>query len=262
MKKIFFFDIDNTLLDHASQRIPDSALEAIAKLKVAGHTIAIATGRGYDHAREFVAQVQPDYAITQNGARVLRGEEVVSKKALDPVAMRRLFQLMLAKGFQYGVNNGHVGRVSADVPDVSRPLESVAIAVQTDPEFYQGQDVFQGWMFFHERHDSVLIPELLQAFPEFDYVRWHPTAVDVLPKGINKMVGCHWVLADAGFDATQAYAFGDGLNDMEMLQGVGTGIAMGNAHPQLIAVADRVAPAVHDDGVARMLAQIQEELNA
>jgi hydroxymethylpyrimidine pyrophosphatase-like HAD family hydrolase len=119
--------------------------------------------------------------------------------------------------------------------------------------------IFQGWLFFDEALDDSLLPELLLTFPQFDYVRWHATALDVLPKGIHKMRGCEWVLADAGIDAAHAFAFGDGLNDLEMLQGVGTGIAMGNSHPELIKVADRVADAVHQDGVAKMVAQLQRE---
>ena len=41
MHKIYFFDIDNTLLDHATGAIPPSALAAIEGLKQAGHTIVI-----------------------------------------------------------------------------------------------------------------------------------------------------------------------------------------------------------------------------
>ena len=45
-------------------------------------------------------------------------------------------------------------------------------------------------------------------------------------------------------------AIGDGENDIEMLQAVGIGIAMGNAHPLLKDVADDIVPGNNDDGVA------------
>ena len=120
--------------------------------------------------------------------------------------------------------------------------------------------MLQGWLFFDESLDEELIPELRAMFPQFDYVRWHQTAVDVLPKGVNKLTGCQSVLEDLGMEAEHAYAFGDGLNDMEMLQGLGTGIAMGNAHPRLKEVADRVAESIQHDGLAKMVRQIQSEL--
>ena len=50
MKRVFFFDIDNTLLDHSTFAIPPSALSAIDKLKQNGHTVVVATGRAHGHA--------------------------------------------------------------------------------------------------------------------------------------------------------------------------------------------------------------------
>ena len=63
-------------------------------------------------------------------------------------------------------------------------------------------------------------------------------------------------MAQTGFQAHQAIAFGDGLNDIEMLQGVGLGIAMDNGHPELKAIANRIAPALHLDGIAAMLDEL------
>ena len=60
-------------------------------------------------------------------------------------------------------------------------------------------------------------------------------------------------MAQTGFEPHQAIAFGDGLNDIEMLQGVGLGVAMDNGHPALKAVANRIAPAMNLDGIARVL---------
>lgn len=260
MPKIFFFDIDHTLLDHAANQIPPSALEAIASLKADGHTIAIATGRGYGHALEYIEQVQPAYAITQNGARIQRGDEEVLCRPLERDGLQALFALMASRGFAYGATDGHHIHVSARTPEVLTPMGTVNLqAFPADIDNAPPFVVSQGWLFFHESLDATLLPELLGTFPQFDYVRWHTTALDVLPKGVHKMSGCEWVLADAGIGVEHAYAFGDGLNDLEMLQGVGTGIAMGNSHPQLLAVADRVTDAVHQDGVAKMVALLRQE---
>ena len=87
-------------------------------------------------------------------------------------------------------------------------------------------------------------------------MRWHPWAVDVTLRTINKWTGCQWVLARTGFTPEQAIAFGDGLNDVQMLRGVGLGIAMGNAHPDLKAVADHIAPTLQLDGIARALQEL------
>ena len=74
-------------------------------------------------------------------------------------------------------------------------------------------------------------------------------AVDVIPASSGKGTAIARVLAGFGLDASQALAFGDGLNDLDMLQAVGTGVAMGNAVPQLKAVADEVCGPVDQDGI-------------
>lgn len=252
-RNIYFFDIDNTLLDHVTNAIPDSALHAIADLKQSGHTVVIATGRSYKHAKPYVDVIQPSYTITINGARIVKdGDEVLTiRLARGPLI--ELFRWMRTQGHYFGVNDGHVARISASVPYALEPLGHADLTVQTDIGFYAELDIYQGWLFFDEAMDETLFPEILQLFPDFDLVRWHKTAVDVLPKAINKWSGCQWVMAQTGFEPHQAIAFGDGLNDIEMLQGVGLGVAMDNAHPALKAVAKRIAPAMHLDGIARVL---------
>ena len=265
MKRIYFFDIDNTLLDHQTKAIPDSALTAIDGLKRAGHTVVIATGRGLGQAKQAVDLISPRYIISQNGARILElvdaEKDVKEAKEVMAVPLAReplkaLFAWMDEQGHYYGVNDGRFAHISAAVPIVTQPLRLVETASTDDVGWYLEHDVYQGWLFYDESLDATLTPQILERFPDFDLVRWHKTAVDLLPKGVNKWTGCQWVMAQTGFHADQAIAFGDGLNDMEMLQGVGLGIAMDNGHPTLKAIAKRIAPALHLDGIATMLAEL------
>ena len=256
MPNIFFFDIDNTLLDHHTLTIPPSALTAIDELKREGHTVVVATGRAHGHAKPFIDQVQPTYAITQNGARILHGEEEVFSVPLPRARLVALFDWMAARGHHYGINDGMSGYLSRQVPMTTGPLDTVAMPYQSERPIHLERDTYQGWLFFDESLDATLVPEINTHFPEFDIVRWHRWAVDVQLRAINKWTGCQWVMARTGFSPEQAIAFGDGLNDMQMLQGVGLGIAMDNGHPDLKAVADRIAPALHLDGIARALEEL------
>lgn len=74
-------------------------------------------------------------------------------------------------------------------------------------------------------------------------------AVDVIPANSGKGVAIGKSLAYDGLDASQVLAFGDSQNDLEMLQVVGTGVAMGNATAQLKAIADDVCAPVAEDGI-------------
>ena len=258
MKRIFFFDIDHTLLDHHRFTIPASGLKAIAALRRDGHTIVVATGRSHAQARQFSDQVQPDYLITQNGARILKDGQEKLSIPLSYASLIALFEWARAQGYPFGVNLDGLGYLSEAVPCTLEPLAATRTPYQTDDPAYLRQPVHQAWLFYDERLDPQTAETILARFPAFDLVRWHRTAIDIMPRGINKWTGCQWVLQQTGFLPEQAVAFGDGLNDMQMLQGVGLSVAMGNGHPDLQAIADYVAPALDRDGIAVALAQLME----
>ena len=92
-------------------------------------------------------------------------------------------------------------------------------------------------------------PALLKDTRGVKIAAWWDRAVDVIPMEGGKGSGIREILAYFGLDKTQALAFGDGNNDIEMLQAVGTGIAMGNASAQLKAVADQICGHVANDGI-------------
>ena len=258
MPRIFFFDIDNTLLDHHTFTIPPSALAAIAGLKQEGHTIVVATGRSYGHALPFIEPLHADYVITQNGARILKNGQEVLSIPLERQPLIELFAWLQAQGHPYGVNLGADGAVKSYINEAKAcaltPLATVHMPYQCDNPCYLHRPVHQAWLFYDERLDAWMMPRILEHFPCFALVRWHQTAVDVMPAQVNKWTACHWVMQQTGFTPERAIAFGDGLNDMQMLQGVGLGIAMDNGHPELKAIADHVAPALHLDGIARTIA--------
>jgi Cof subfamily protein (haloacid dehalogenase superfamily) len=257
MSRIFFFDIDNTLLDHRTLSIPPSALSSIDGLRRGGHTVVLATGRAHGHAKPFIDQIRPSYVISQNGACILHGEELVYSVPLPRARLIALFDWMMARGHPFGINDGTSGYLSVQAPMTTVPLETVAMPYQSDHPIHLERDVYQGWLFFDESLDATLIPVIGAYFPEFSLTRWHRWAVDVQLRAVTKWTACQWVMAKTGFGPERAIAFGDGLNDMQMLRGVGIGIAMDNGHPDLKAVADRIAPALHLDGIARMLEELQ-----
>ncbi|WP_204806276.1 HAD family hydrolase [Mycobacterium riyadhense] len=77
--------------------------------------------------------------------------------------------------------------------------------------------------------------------------------VEIVPRGINKATGIAEVARPLGIADADVLAFGDMPNDVPMLLKAGLGVAMGNAHPDALAVADEVTASNADDGVARVL---------
>jgi Cof subfamily protein (haloacid dehalogenase superfamily) len=77
--------------------------------------------------------------------------------------------------------------------------------------------------------------------------------VEIVPLGISKASGVAEVAGPLGITDDQVVAFGDMPNDVPMLLQAGHGVAMGNAHPDVLTAADEVTAPNNDDGVARVL---------
>lgn len=85
-----------------------------------------------------------------------------------------------------------------------------------------------------------------------------PGEIEILPLGLSKATGLAHAAGLLGLTGADTIAFGDMPNDASMLSWAGYAVAMGNAHPELKAVADEVAPGHDDEGVAVVLERIFE----
>ncbi len=96
---------------------------------------------------------------------------------------------------------------------------------------------------------------------EFDVIEatippYGPNMFELALPGVHKATAIAALLEHAGIDREHSAAFGDGTNDLEMIEYVAVGVAMGNAHPEVIAVADLVTESADDDGIARGFARL------
>lgn len=86
--------------------------------------------------------------------------------------------------------------------------------------------------------------------------RSKPFFLEIVPVGIDKAQGLSILLDKTGMNPSDLIAFGDGYNDIPMLQFAGTGVAMGNAAQEIQKAADLVAQSNDDDGVALTLEKL------
>jgi hypothetical protein len=80
--------------------------------------------------------------------------------------------------------------------------------------------------------------------------------LEVMAYGVNKATTLEQLVAERGFGAGDVVAFGDMPNDLEMLTWAGHGVAVANAHPDVLAVADEVTLSNDEDGVAAVLERL------
>ena len=83
--------------------------------------------------------------------------------------------------------------------------------------------------------------------------RWHPAFVDITTKGCTKQQGIDEIIRHFGISLDETMAFGDGGNDISMIQHAAIGVAMGNALDSVKAVADYITDSVDEDGIANAL---------
>ncbi|SDC32998.1 hypothetical protein SAMN05421734_106164 [Pelagirhabdus alkalitolerans] len=246
-RSLIFFDIDGTLLDEHKQ-LPQTTKEAVFRLKEAGHIVAIATGRAPFMYEDLRKELDIDSYVSYNGSYVVIEGEVIFKNALHKPDLLALAKEGLANDHPIVFMDEYDMR--ANVPNhnsINESIESLKIGVfpSYDPLYHEGRDLYQSLFFCTE--DELQSYE--QNYPSFDFVRWHPLSVDVLPSGGSKAKGIQEAVKRLGFDEDHVYAFGDGLNDVEMLTSVKNSVAMGNGVPEAKEVASFVTKDVADDGL-------------
>ncbi|GHI01398.1 Cof-type HAD-IIB family hydrolase [Neobacillus kokaensis] len=254
MKKIVFFDIDGTLLDH-QKNLPDSTKKAIRKLKENGIFTAIATGRApfmFEGLRE---ELDIDSFVSFNGQYVVFENEVIYENPISPLELERFSREADLKNHPLIFMDEKTMKSSVrHHPYIEKSLATLGFPhPEEDSAFFHNKKIYQALLFCKENEER----EYFYGYDKFHYIRWHPFSVDVLPRGGSKAEGIKKLIERLGFALKDVYAFGDGLNDLEMLKAVGFGVAMGNGVSQAKEIADFITTDVSEDGIWNGLKELE-----
>ena len=247
---IIFFDIDGTLA--TGTVVPPSAADAIARTRAAGNLVFICTGRPRAYA-ESTFGTYADGFVCCNGRLAVRGGERIIDQAVthDQVATIRAVLDRLNVGYAFfSEENLYYGGNPAYrqvCEEVHGAVETLADATSANVGFYSFD------VFFAEVSERTAIATALEGTCLVNPHGPHPSA-DVTVLGYGKGDAVRDVTRSLGIKPNESYAFGDGINDISMVQAAGHGIAMGNAVPELKAVADYLTTSIDEDGVANGLA--------
>lgn len=252
-KKIVFFDLDGTLLDE-EKKVPESAKRAIHALQGQGIYTAISTGRSPNMFHWLLDELNIQSYVSMNGQHVIfEGEEIYS----NPMDEEILHDLStIADQYNHGLafsNHRHSGVNRKDHPHIYTSYTSLRVDYpKVEPNFHRYAPVHQVQVYC-ERQESTIYTN---RYADYQFIHWGQYASDMLPKGSSKAVGVQQMLDRLGIAKEHSYAFGDGSNDLEMIQHVGTGVAMGNAIPELKDIADLVTASCSEDGIAKALVEL------
>ncbi|WP_270839582.1 HAD family hydrolase [Peptacetobacter hiranonis] len=244
--KIIFFDIDGTLIDMTKKAISDKTVDTLLRLKENGVKICIATGRAPGSVPKFDG-VDFDAFLTFNGSYCFNSSDVILSTPIPKVDVEKMIEN--ATKINRPVSIAGKDRVVANGTDKDLS-DYFGFAKQEVPVSDDFDEVLKGeiyQMMMGGRKDEY--DDILKDVENARITAWWDRAVDIIPVNGGKGKGIEAILEYYGIDRSESMAFGDGGNDIEMLQTVGTGVAMGNALDNVKAIADEICGTSAEDGI-------------
>lgn len=257
---ILFFDVDGTItwFDPASgsDKTPNSirpsegVIAAFARLRELGHRAFICTGRPLSLIPPTLRNLNPAGIVAGAGAALEVDGELIYTIDYD-VTMRNEFVRRVWDAHDMQVifesNSGSLTLTPEGVEDAMIP----GIPITHDPADIMALDVCKVCMNAADL-DRLRAVEGGSAFfdSKFESFDTGGGRVELSPKGIDKGYGVRRAMEHFGYEGNErSFGFGDSGNDLAMLEAVETSVAMGNAMPEVKAVATYVTDDVQNDGV-------------
>ena len=248
MVKMILTDLDHTLLRQDGS-VSDKTLRVLAACRMKGIRFAIATARYWIGAERYIRLLKPDYEITTDGTLIHSGEECIYTCAFSVADTNRVIQSILeaapgaeitaACGKTVYWNSQHIAESErlhkAVYCDYSSALDVRANKIAAElPEEGIAREIAAKFNCKLQCYRG----EKLYAF---------------MPAGSGKIAAIKALGEASGISPADTVAFGDDLNDIEMLKLCGKGIAVANAVPETREAADEITSSNDEDGVAGWL---------
>ena len=253
--KLIACDMDGTLLN-SKLAITVDTLFAIKKAMANGVKFTISTGRPLLGIKKYVDIVGIDTpVITYNGAMVVDPltEEVLfkkdlltsdAKKILELGTERNVLMIIWSNGKLYSNRQDerleNYRKLSGAVPTILTSYEEVLEQGISKILWINDADIIQTYI-------KELAPI---SFESVTYVTSQPIFLELFNKEVSKGVALDFIAKKYGILQEEVVAFGDGLNDYEMIEYAGMGVAMGNAHPKIKEIANYITATNDEDGIA------------
>lgn len=254
MIKAAFFDVDGTLVPYGGKAISDQLREDLLALRRRGVKIFLATGRGRRDLEStgMLRDVVFDAYVLFTGQLCCNEREVYRDIPLVREDLERACGVLRRNPETVAIletaQGNFLNQVNDQVRELSRAIHTDIYPVRPPEELLEGQ-VYQLVLVVERGQEEPY----LSVMPNCTYARWHPLAIDVIPKGDGKADGIQATLDYYGLNWEEVIAFGDADNDLSMLRLAGIGVAMGNGEESAKAAADYVTGPVDQDGVSAAL---------
>lgn len=249
-QKAIFFDIDGTLWDDKFQ-IPDSTREALGLLKQRGHLSFICTGRTMSYIQdESLLSMGFDGIVAGCGTYIEKEKEVLFYKKIEPDILKSTLDVLQPHHYPVVLEGRKYLYVDEETFKDDPFLQVLKKSVPGNLVPITGNE-----MSWEASKLSIDIRgrecrEVLERLSDYFDVIYHGTDfVELVPKGFSKATGIECACKKLGIAHEDTYAFGDSMNDYDMIHYVKHGIVMGNGREELKAIADYVTSDLQEDGI-------------
>lgn len=250
MIKVIFFDVDGTLVPLENKEMPQSTKRCLQLLRQKGIKCVVCTGRHKNALDSLPIDLSDfDGFLTLNGQLCLDNDlSAYAGNEIDPGEVEILAGIFRAKKIPFlliGENTMYINYVDNMVIDTQRQTNGQI----PDISEYKGEKIYQCCAYVSDK-ERELLDSILD---ECSITSWFKTGIDIMPKEGGKSAGMKKYLEKYNISQDETMAFGDGENDMPMLQFAGIGVAMGNASDSVKEIADYVTDKSIDDGIMKAL---------
>ena len=257
-------DVDGTMLPRGGV-ISENLRNAVGQCRAKGIPFIIASGRWIGAMGDVIAQSgcagMP--LIIANGAAVLDGDgQPLKEWFIDDADAPKVYDIL--RGFDVQIN-GYGRNVLYCLNTAALKRRSSMIdgyigmkdhrLVLEDRAAFENEGLRNAYKLEALSENPAIIAGVEDALKDTGLSVTHSSArnVEIMAPGVNKGAALHWLAEHLNIPAERCMAFGDNMNDFDLLSAAGWPVAVGNADRALKQIARIVAPADVDDGVAKTL---------
>lgn len=252
-RKALFFDIDGTLIDDRTKKIPESAVKAIEAARMAGHLVFINTGRARCILDDIEGCVPVDGYLCGCGTYI----EIDGKAVLHHVLSRKRraeLQKSVPAHNLDGVLEGRGGCTFQNKESRMPSIEHLKKAFEKRPArriMDWDREVADFDKFCVVADDAGDLQGFLKALePDIAAIDRGHGLYECVPAGFDKATAMRFILDYYGISWENSYAFGDSTNDLAMIKFACNSVIMGQHAKELEPYASFITKNVEDDGIA------------
>ncbi len=265
--KLLAFDVDGTLLNSRGE-LTKRTISSLLAAKEAGAVTALATGRDWGALTNLLKQLPGmEFALCTNGTEIYdHSGELIYARQISVETAKELVKAIRDRingvAIGAGINKGMIGEpevVNAMPPGLEIPQDQIV-----DDIVSALKPAIRDLVIYHQDYVhrlDQLFSAIVDVCNGFDVAVQYSglPMMELLPTGSGKGTALTWLAKHVKIKQENVIAFGDGLNDLSMLEWAGTGIAMGQSESRVQGSANLVIGTCEEEGVAQWL---EAQINA